>query len=161
MALSLHNQKSVKNLKAKKRIGRGHGSGRGTYAGRGLKGQKARSGGRGGLKLLGMKGNMQNLPKLPGFKSLKPRMETVTLATLEKHYKDGAKVTPENLLKNKLILTTHHGVKVLGTGTLTKKLIVIADAVSAQAQAAIEKAGGVVKVTRPTKPSAVSEEQEA
>lgn len=158
MALSLHNQKSVKNLKSKKRIGRGHGSGRGTYAGRGLKGQKARSGGRGGLKLLGMKGNMQNLPKLPGFKSLKPRMETVTLAALEKHYADGAKVTPENLLKKKLVLTTRNGVKVLGSGTLSKKLLVIADAVSAQAQVAIEKAGGTVKAKRAPKETAQEEQ---
>jgi large subunit ribosomal protein L15 len=151
MSLSLHNQKSIKNVKPAKRKGRGNASGKGTYAARGLKGQKARSGGKSGLKLKGMKANLQNMPKLPGFNSLRPELQEVTLHQLEATFKAGEKVTPESLKRVGLINSTQIGVKILGTGKLTKKLLVIVDNATASAQDAIQKAGGTIKVLKKAK----------
>ena len=148
MALSLHTQKSIKTTKAGKRRGRGLASGRGRYSGRGMKGQKSRSGGKGGLKLKGMKANMQNIPKLPGFNSNKPKMATVNVDILEKTFKAGDKVTATILKKFGVIETSKHGLKILGNGKITKKLVIFADATSATAQKAVEAAGGVIKIAK-------------
>ncbi|PIY78798.1 MAG: 50S ribosomal protein L15, partial [Parcubacteria group bacterium CG_4_10_14_0_8_um_filter_35_7] len=88
MSLSLHNLKSRKRKK-RKRVGRGNASGHGTYSGRGLKGQKSRSGGKKGLKLKGFKVIIQNIPKTRGFKSIHPKMEIVNTGDLEKKFKEG------------------------------------------------------------------------
>src|SRR3989344_399564 len=88
--LTLHNLKINKKAKKKtKRVGRGNASGHGTYSGRGLKGQKARAGGKGGLKRRGLKQLLRNKPKLGGFKSLKPKMAIVDLDQLEKVFTIG------------------------------------------------------------------------
>lgn len=148
MALGLHNQVSAKNTKAKKRVGRGNASGKGTTAGRGSKGQKARSGGRSGLKLKGMKANLQNIPKLPGFKSLRSKKEVVNISALETHFNNGDLVNASTLEAKKLIVSKKVGVKILGNGTLSKKLKVAVDAVSQSAADAITKAGGTVIVPK-------------
>ena len=145
MALGLHNRKSTKESSPKKRLGRGYGSGKGTYSARGLKGQKARSGGKSGLALKGMKANIQNIPKLPGFTSPQPKMETVQLSALESNFKNGDKITPEALKKKGLVETTKNGVKIIGKGKLNSKFTVLVDKVSSGAKEAITTAGGSVK----------------
>ncbi len=119
MPIELHNLKPHVSG-SKKRVGRG--GKRGTYSGRGLKGQRARSGGRRGLKRLGLKPLMTQTHKLRGFKSPHPKPETVNLKDLQKHFKDGDVVTPGILLKKGLIKTTSKGVKILGVGKLTHKI---------------------------------------
>ena len=159
MSLSLNTQRSIKSGKPSRRIGRGPGSGRGTYSGKGLKGQKARSGGRGGLKLLGMKRQIQSMPKLPGFRSLYAKKQVVNLDILEENFSNGDKVTALALKEKGLVADSSATIKVLGQGTLTKKLIVVAHGVSAKAQEAITKAGGKVILIGKRKKS-VAKEQE-
>lgn len=125
-----------------KRVGRGNASHKGTTAARGTKGQKARSGGRKGLKIKGFKQSLLKVPKVRGFKSMYARPETVTLASLNRKFESGATVTPRDLMKAKLIGTTASGVKILGTGELTKALTIKGCVASKSAAAAIEKAGG-------------------
>jgi len=145
MTLTLSNLKPAKGaIKKRKDIGRG--GKRGTYSGRGLKGQKARSGGTAGLKALGMRQVIRRIPKLRGFKSHKPKMAIVNLADLEKTFENGAKVNPQELFKAGLIRGSAFGVKILGEGKLSKKLNVSAKAFSASAKEAIEKAGGQIEI---------------
>jgi large subunit ribosomal protein L15 len=142
--LTLHTLPNSGN-KQRRRVGRGNGS-RGTYSGRGMKGQRSRSGGRGGLKLRGLKQTMLHVPKQHGFKSLAPATQAVNLAKLNLEFSDGDTVNAASLVKAGCITTVSRPVKILGTGTLTKKLTVHANGVSASAKAAIEKAGGSVSV---------------
>ncbi len=94
MALQLHNlQPRPGAKKRRKRIGRGNASGHGTYSTRGMKGQRARSGGRSGLKKLGMKRIIASLPKLGGFTSHRPRAVGVSLVRLERVAQNGDTVT--------------------------------------------------------------------
>lgn len=147
--LSLHNLKVNKKAKRKpKRRGRGNASGHGTYSGRGLKGQKARSGGKGGLKRRGLRQLLRNKPKIGGFKSLKPKRETVNLNQLDLAFEAGEVVNSKKLLVKNLIKDSKTGVKILGDGRLTKKLNVFADSFSETAKKAIMELGGSVKVTR-------------
>jgi len=145
MALQLHNLKPAKGAKKKKRrVGRGDSSGMGSYSRRGIKGQRSRSGGKGGLKLKGMKAGIQSIPKLGGFKSPKPKLQIVNLVDLEKNFKNGDFITPAKLNAQGLIKTTKIGVKVLGLGKLNKKLTIKVHKISQSAQEAVEKAGGKV-----------------
>ena len=114
--LNLSNIKKAKT-KTRKRVGRGNASGSGTYSGRGQKGQRSRSGGKGGLKLKGLKQTIEKLPKSRGFTSPNPKLKILNLADLEKKYKDG-----ENI---KLLDT-----KILGQGEIKKKLTIQAAAFS-------------------------------
>ena len=107
------------------RRGRGHGSGNGKTAGKGHKGQKARS----GAPRIGFEGGQmplyRRLPKR-GFKSIgRAQIETITLSDLDR-FEDGADVTVDALIENGILREAKDGVKVLGNGTLTKKLNVIA-----------------------------------
>ncbi len=128
--------------RSKKRVGRGNGSQKGTYSGRGMKGQRSRSGGKGGSKLRGLKQLIAKIPKLRGFKSLVPRKETVTLSTLSRITKAGDVVTQYSLLNAGVISTVSNGVKIVSTGTIDHKVTVKGCLVSKTAVAAIEKAGG-------------------
>jgi len=142
MALSLHTltpNTSVK--KSRKHIGRG--GKRGTYSGRGLKGQKARSGSS-GLKRKGMRQLIERTHKLRGFKSIHPKPATVALGVLDKAFKDGDKVTPQSIFKHNLVETARYGVKILSNGDITIKITVNGCSLSQTAKAAIEKAGGKV-----------------
>lgn len=147
MALKLYNLKPAFGSKhKKKRIGRGHGSGHGTYSTRGAKGQKARSGGKGGLKFKGMKTNILSIPKLGGFRSLVPKKAVVNLKDLENKFSNSDIITPGKLVEKGLIKSSQAGVKILGEGKLTKKLIIKGCAISVSAKEAVEKAGGQVNL---------------
>jgi large subunit ribosomal protein L15 len=131
----------------RKRVGRG--GKRGTYSGRGMKGQKARSGGNvdplfeGGRSTL-----VDRLKKVRGFKSIHPKKITVNLNVLEKHFGNGETVSSETLVAKGLVAESllKRGVKILSDGTLTKKLTVAKGiALSKGAQTAIEKNGGSVE----------------
>lgn len=125
-----------------KRVGRGNSSGKGTTAGRGTKGQRARTGGRNKLTRRSLKSLILPTPKLRGFVSHKPKLQTVSLMQLQNYFDNGATVTAEDLVKKNLISSTWPGLKILGGGSLSKKLIVKAEKFSASAAAAITKAGG-------------------
>jgi len=156
--LSLNNLKT-KSRKRSKRVGRGNASGSGNYSGRGMKGQRSRSGGKGGLKRRGLKQLLRNKPKIGGFTSMKAKLETINLDTLEKHFESGAKVDAKKLFALGLIKTKQNGVKLLGSGKLSKKLNVFLDAFSESAKKAITAAGGqaeVVAKTKKPKPKAKS-----
>lgn len=141
--LAAHTLKANKaNKKPAKRVGRGDSSGKGTYSGRGLKGQKSRSGGRSGIQSRSIKAFSLKIPKNKGFKSLKNKLEVVNLGDLENKFEAGAKVNARALLKLGLITTIANGLKVLSTGKLSKKLIVEANAFSESAKAKIIAAGG-------------------
>lgn len=130
----------------RKRIGRGHGSGWGKTAGKGHKGQKARSGG--GVAI-GFEGGQtplyRRIPKR-GFKNPN-RVEyaIINLDTLNL-FENGSEVTLEVLMENKLIKKELAGLKVLANGTLEKNLVVKANKFSKAAVDAIEKAGGKAEV---------------
>ena len=146
MPLGLHNLKPKIRRRVRQRVGRGNASGSGTYSGRGQKGQRARSGGRKGLKRMGFKKTLQNIPKKRGFRSLYAKREVVNIIDLEKFFNAGDSVTPQSLARRGLISTYLHGVKILGTGELSKKLNVSGFFVSASAKQKIAKAGGIIKV---------------
>lgn len=147
MTFTLHTLKrSAGRAKAAKRLGRGWGSGKGKYSGKGVKGQKARSGGGAGLKLKGLKKQLQSMPKLSTFKSLYPKYAIVNLELLEKNFNDGDKITSAVLFEKGLINTRTNGVKILGRGVVTKKFTVIVDDASGTAAEAIVKAGGAIKI---------------
>ena len=122
------------------RKGRGHGSGK--TAGRGHKGQWARSGG--GVRVGFEGGQMPLVRRLPkrGFNNIfaKP-LEAINVSALEK-FEDGSTVTVNELLEAGVLSKCEYGVKILGNGTITKKLTVEATAFSASAKEKIVAAGG-------------------
>ena len=129
----------------KKRVGRGQGSGLGKTAGRGGKGQKARSG---NMRFEGFEGGQSPLQRrLPKFGFISPNRTiyaVVNLADLEA-FDAGATVDVAALETRGLVKGRYDGVKVLGNGSLTKKLTVRAHKLSATAREAVEKAGGSVE----------------
>jgi large subunit ribosomal protein L15 len=132
--------------KARKRLGRGPGSGTGKTAGKGTKGQLARAGG--GARP-GFEGGQipffQRLPKR-GFKNVnRKEFAVVNLSDLNL-FNDGEVVTPEVLVARNILKKTLSGVKILANGTLEKKLTVKANVFSKAAEAAIVQAGGTVEV---------------
>ena len=145
--MKLHTLKPAEgSTKSRKRIGRGEGSGHGGTSTRGHKGQKSRSGGKSGLQTRSIKAYLLRIPKNRGFKSLQNKPEVVNLSDLENKFEAGNKVNARALLKAGLISTIANGVKVLSNGTLTKKLLVEANAFSETAKEKIEKAGGQATV---------------
>ena len=127
------------------RRGRGHGSGNGKTAGKGHKGQKARS----GAPRVGFEGGQmplyRRLPKR-GFKNRNTKeIVAINLSALEK-FDDGATVTVESLIESGIVSNPKDGVKILGNGELTKKLTVQACAFSASAKEKIEALGGKAEV---------------
>ncbi len=142
-SLSLNTIAPQKGARTKSfRIGRGNASGRGTTAGKGTKGQRARSGGRKGLKLKGLKQMLLSFPKLRGFQSRFPKAETVTIPRLAKAFNAGEKVTIASLKAKRLVSSTASRAKIVGGGDVGKVLVVSGVLASATAKAAIEKAGG-------------------
>ena len=129
-----------------KRKGRGAGTGNGKTAGRGHKGQKARSGG--GVRVGFEGGQMPLARRVPkrGFNNIfaKP-LEIINLSALNA-FSDGDTVTAEALLERGILSKCVYGYKVLGNGKITKKLTVEASAFSKSAQEAIEAAGGKAEV---------------
>ena len=140
MSLGLHNLKvSAGSTKKKKRVGRGNSSGHGTYSTRGLKGQRSRSGGKGGLKRLGLKQIILQTPKKKGFTSNRPKNQTVNLSELNDKFKDGALISPQSLLKAGLIKDAKVAVKILGNGELKIKDLKFKDV--KMSQIVLEKTG--------------------
>ena len=130
-----------------KRKGRGHATGNGKTAGRGHKGQKARSGG--GVRIGFEGGQMPLARRLPkvGFNNIfATQYAIVNVADLEAAFNAGDVVDTEALKAKGLVKKTLDGVKVLGNGELTKALTVKAAAYSASAKEKIEKAGGKAEV---------------
>ncbi len=145
--MKLHELSPAKgSTKEVKRIGRGHGSGQGKTAGKGHKGQNARSGG--GVRP-GFEGGQTSLARRTpkrGFNNIfATRYATVNVASLDM-FKDGTVVDTELLKASGLVKKELDGVKVLGNGELTKNLTVKAAAFSAAAKEKIEKAGGKAEV---------------
>jgi large subunit ribosomal protein L15 len=141
---------SVAKRPKKKLIGRG--GKRGTYSGRGNKGQKARSGGNVNPLFEGGRSSLvERMKKLRGFKSIHPKKNIVTLASLEKAFENGETVSVETLVAKRLVKESlvKRGIKLLSKGILTKKLTITAEILlSESAQAAIEKAGGKVETAQ-------------
>ena len=127
------------------RRGRGHGSGNGKTAGKGHKGQKARS----GAPRVGFEGGQmplyRRIPKR-GFKNRNTKdIVAINISSLEKFENDST-VTVESLVESGIISNTRDGVKILGNGELTKKLTVQVNAFSASAKEKIEALGGNAEV---------------
>jgi len=155
--LSLSTLAPAQARERRKRVGRGLGSGKGRYAGRGIKGQKARSGSHkmrpgfeGGQTTIYMR-----LGKLRGATSkdampvgpFRTRTQPVNLRDLDR-FEAGEEVTPETLVAKRVLKHTRTDVKVLGVGELTKPLTVRVHAISASARAKVEAAGGTVELLR-------------
>jgi large subunit ribosomal protein L15 len=158
--LNLSNLKPAQSRRARKRVGRGLGSGKGRYSGRGIKGQKSRSGSHkmrpgfeGGQNPIYMRlgklrgGSKDALPVGP----FRTRTVPVNVAALEERFDAGAEVTPESLVEKGVLKNTKIDVKILGQGDLSKKLSVTAHAISATAREKIEAAGGSVTLLREPK----------
>ena len=143
--MQIHELKPKHKNKDKKRVGRG--GKKGTYSGKGIKGQKSRAGRK--MEPI-IRSLIKRYPKLKGYRSfaIKNDFVVVNLEVLEKNTKDGETINPENLIK-KGIISNIKGktpkVKILGTGKITKKLVVENCKFSKTAKEAIEKAGGSIK----------------
>jgi large subunit ribosomal protein L15 len=146
--MELHNLRKFNNSRRKtKRVGRGLGSSHGTYSTRGMKGQRARSGGSKGLKLKGIKQMLLRIPKVKGEKSIHAKALAVNVKDLERAFVSGDLINPKSLLAKGLInlrISKPQKVKILGTGILSKQLKIENCLVSASARAIIEKAGGTI-----------------
>ena len=137
--MQIHDLSPVKgSTHVDKRKGRGHGTGNGKTAGRGHKGQKARSGG--GVRIGFEGGQMPLARRIPkrGFHNIfaKP-LESVNVSALNQ-FEDGAVVDAQALLESRVLSKCVYGVKILGNGEITKKLTVKANAFSESAKAKIE-----------------------
>lgn len=145
--MKLHELESTKGSRhARKRIGRGSSSGYGKTAGRGQKGQNARSGG--GTRLGFEGGQTELFRRLPkrGFTNVNRKEYAIINLDLLNNFEDGTEVTPATLSEAGFVKKQKAGIKVLGDGELNKKLTVKAAKFSKTAQEAIEAAGGSIEV---------------
>ncbi len=152
--LNLSTLKPAQPRKARKRVGRGLGSGKGRYSGRGIKGQKSRAGSH--KMPAGFEGGQMPIdmraPKLRGNTSadampigpFRTYSQPVNLRHLEERFEAGDAVSPETLRAKRLIRKITVDVKILGVGDLSKKLDVSAHGFSRIAREKIEAAGGTV-----------------
>ncbi|MDN2453609.1 50S ribosomal protein L15 [Lactobacillus sp. UCMA15818] len=143
--MELHELKASEGSRhVRNRVGRGTSSGNGKTAGRGQKGQKARSKVRLGFE----GGQMPLFRRMPkrGFQNInRKEFAVVNLDTLNK-FDEGTEITPVLLVENGVVKKELSGIKILGNGELTKKLTVKANKFSASAKKAIEAAGGQAEV---------------
>src|ERR671934_2543072 len=158
--LNLSTLKPAQARKVRKRIGRGMGSGKGRYAGRGIKGQKARSGSN--KMRAGFEGGQMpvymRIPKQRGSTSkdampigpFRTSTVPINVGDLDR-FDAGAVVTPESLVEQGLLKNTKVDVKILANGEISKPLTVRVHAISASAREKIEQAGGTVDLLRPPK----------
>ncbi len=156
--LTLSNLKPAQKRKARKRVGRGLASGKGRYSGRGIKGQKSRSGSHtmragfeGGQMPIYMRLGKQRGATSKDAMPIGPHRTStqgVNVSELERVFDAGSEVTLEALREKRLIRNTRTDVKILGNGDLKKKLAVTAHAFSASAREKIEAAGGSVTALR-------------
>ena len=145
--MKLHEMKYNEGARSSiKRLGRGQGSGQGKTAGKGHKGQNARSGG--GVAI-GFEGGQtplyKRIPKRGFTNFTRKEYDVVNLDVLNR-FEDGAVVTPEVLKETGIVKKQLDGIKVLGNGKLEKKLTVKCNKISASAKKAIEEVGGTVEV---------------
>ncbi|MBD3245313.1 MAG: 50S ribosomal protein L15 [Candidatus Moranbacteria bacterium] len=172
--MQIHELRPKIKFKKRKRVGRG--GKRGTYCGRGMKGQKSRTGS--GGKHIVEKGRdswVKKFPKLGGFNSVDLKNLIIKTSDLEKVFKTGDKIDPKVLLKNKLISKPkrsktgrYQSVKILKDSSITKKFVISGCLVSKSAKKAIETKGGSIesvddgknkkttKATKATKDSKIS-----
>jgi large subunit ribosomal protein L15 len=158
--LNLSSLRPAQARRDRKRVGRGQGSGKGRYSGRGIKGQKARSGSN--KMRAGFEGGQMplymRLPKQRGNTSKdampvgphRTHSQGVNVSQLEARFDAGAEITPEALKAAGLIRKLNVDVKILGHGELTKALTVTAHRFSASAREKIEAAGGTATALRET-----------
>src|ERR1700704_6865764 len=159
--LNLHSLSPAQPRKGRKRVGRGMGSGKGRYSGRGIKGQKSRSGSH--AMRAGFEGGQMPLymrtAKLRGNTSkdampvgpFRTYTQPVNLRDLEARFEVGEEVTPESLKAKGLIRTIRKDVKLLGVGDLTKKLTITVHGASATAREKVESAGGTLTLLKEPK----------
>src|SRR5436309_10276672 len=158
--LNLSNLAPSQAREDRKRVGRGMGSGKGRYSGRGIKGQKSRSGSH--KMRAGFEGGQMplymRLGKLRGATSkdampigpFRTYTQPVNVRDLDR-FDAGDEVTPETLVAKRLIKNTRTDVKLLGVGEVTKKLTVRVHAISASAREKVEGTGGTVELLREPK----------
>lgn len=132
--------------RGRKRVGRGDGSGHGTYSGRGVKGQKSRSG---FSRKRGFEGGqlplIKRLPQKRGFTNIfKTEYSLVNIGMLDR-FEAGSEVTPERLVEAGVVKSLGKPIKILARGDIGQPLSVKANAFSTAAKAKIEAAGGKVK----------------
>ncbi|WP_339950302.1 50S ribosomal protein L15 [uncultured Albimonas sp.] len=148
--------------KARKRVGRGPGSGVGKTGGRGIKGQKSRS----GVAINGFEGGQmpiyRRLPKRGFTKPFRDEFAVINLDNLSKFIEEGkidasAKIDEDVLVASGLVRRKRDGVRLLGRGEVTQALTIEVTGASKSALAAVEKAGGSVTVLAPAKPAAESD----
>src|SRR3954466_8862213 len=150
---NLSSLKPAQRQKARKRVGRGLGTGKGRYSGRGIKGQKSRAGShkvRAGFEggqmpiymRLGKQRGSTSKDAMP-IGPFRTYTQPVNVLALER-FDAGTEVTPELLKEVGLIRSTRKDVKILGSGDLKTNLTVVAHVVSASARGKIEAAGGTV-----------------
>ncbi|MDQ0256024.1 large subunit ribosomal protein L15 [Evansella vedderi] len=145
--MKLHELKPAEgSRKERKRVGRGIGSGTGKTAGKGHKGQNARSGG--GVRPGFEGGQMPIFRRLPKRGFTNPTRKEYAIVNLEtlNRFDEGVEVTPELLIESGIVSNEKDGIKILGEGTIEKKLTVKAHKFSASAKEAIEAAGGTTEV---------------
>ncbi|UTI87598.1 50S ribosomal protein L15 [Mammaliicoccus sciuri] len=141
--MKLHELKPVKGArKERNRVGRGMATGNGKTSGRGTKGQKARSGG--GVRLGFEGGQLPLFRRLPkrGFTNINRKEYAIVNLDQLNRFEDGTEVTPALLVESGVVKSEKSGVKVLGNGSLEKKLTIKAHKFSASAIEAIEGKGG-------------------
>ncbi|EJG6536654.1 50S ribosomal protein L15 [Staphylococcus pseudintermedius] len=145
--MKLHELKpSEGSRKLRNRVGRGAGTGKGKTSGRGQKGQKARSGG--GVRPGFEGGQLPLFRRIPkrGFTNINRKEYAIVNLDQLNQFEDGTEVTPELLIETGVVKNEKAGIKVLGNGSLEKKLTVKAHKFSASAKAAIEAKGGAQEV---------------
>jgi large subunit ribosomal protein L15 len=156
--LNLSTLEPAQKRRDRKRVGRGLGSGKGRYSGRGIKGQKSRSGSHklragfeGGQMPIYMRLGKQRGATSKDAMPIGPHRtftQSVNVRDLERVFAEGENVTPETLRAKRLIRSTRVDVKILGDGELTKKLTISAHGFSAAAVRKIESAGGTANFLR-------------
>jgi len=145
--MKLHELKPAEGSRSsRKRVGRGIGSGTGKTAGKGHKGQNARSGG--GVRP-GFEGGQnplfRRLPKR-GFTNINRKDYAVVNLDVLNRFDEGTEITPALLIESGFVSNERSGIKILGNGSLEKKLNVKAHKFSGSAKEAIEAAGGQAEV---------------
>jgi large subunit ribosomal protein L15 len=158
--LSLANLQPAQPRKDRKRVGRGPGSGKGRYSGRGIKGQKSRTGSH--KMRAGFEGGQMpiymRIGKVRGSTSkdaypigpFRTATQPVNLRDLDR-FEAGEEVTPESLVEKGILKNTKIDVKLLGSGDLKKKLTIRVHAISASAREKVEQAGGTIELLREPK----------
>ena len=148
MSMQQNTIKSNQPRKNRKRVGRGDGSGNGSYSGRGMKGQKSRSGG--GVRP-GFEGGqlpmIKRLPSLRGFTNVfKKQFNAVNLDRIIEKFPEGGDIETKDLVGARVIRDNGHPTKILGRGEVTVVLSITANKFTKSAKEKIETAGGSVKV---------------